>query len=548
MTLISPTMDVSGNIPAEVNEDGEPGFHSDFKQYFDYESMTYYLKSLEQKYPELVNLWSIGQTFEGREIWCAKISDNARTSDDGEPGSEPDALLVGAHHGNEWISYETALYVMTFLLENYGGTGSNGTAATYLLDNREIFIIPMLNADGTQYSHDTERGWRKNREPNYIYDNSPGSFLEPHLTPVSYGVDINRNYGWMWHELGGSNVVMSRGSSYRGPPDNQDNDGDAVIQIDIRKGILPGPDEGVDEDPWDGVDNDGDGEVDEDPAGGFSSLETIAMRDLGDEFDFPVAITYHSYSELVLWPWGYTSEDADDGPEMSQLGTRMAEMNGYRPMQGYDLYPVTGDLTDWFYAQYGTYAYTLEIGRTHNIPPQEILNHTIRNLDPSLYLIYSAANPLVSYIRTDENSTRMWRSGDNIRVEFDYTDDGYPIPLSEDSFSAVYRWDGGPWQRSSLAVADDGNLTGRIPVESDEGTMELYFEIMDSNGNTITEPAYAPYDLIVFKMELDSIFGLYFGLDTIIVMLFTLGVAWGGFSVGVRRSLKVQRSREGMNG
>lgn len=528
--------------------DGEPDYHSEFKQYMDYPAMTTYLQRLAEKHSSIMSLWSLGNTYEGREIWAVKLSDNVRTTDDGEKDSEPNALIVGAHHGNEWISYEAALYLLTFLVENYGGDDANGSAASYLVDNREIFIVPMLNPDGTQYAHDVERGWRKNREPNYLLDNSPGNFIEPDAVPVSYGTDINRNYGWMWHEMGGSNIVLSRGASFRGPPDNKDDDGDAIIQIDIRNGILPGPDEGVDEDPWDGIDNDGDGEVDEDPAGGFSSAETMAMRKLGDTYHFPVAITYHSYSELILWPWGYVEEPTKDGPHMEQLGTRMAEMNGYRPMQGYELYRVTGEFNDWFYAQYGTYGYTFEIGRRHSIPPEEILNHTMRNLDPSLYLIYSAENPFVAYLKTDENSTRVWRSGDRIRVEFQLEDQGYPVPFVEGSFNINYRWEGGQWHSRPLTLDGNGNFSSSLPVEVDEGKLELYIEMTDDRGNVITEPAYAPYRLIVFEMKLDSIFSLYFGFDTFVVMLFTLGVAWGGFTLGVTRSLMIQKKREEMNG
>lgn len=530
------------------NTSMEPNITENFTQFFDYVSMTEYLKQLELRFRDIMNLWSLGKTYEGREIWCVKLSDNPRSTDDGVPGSEPNALLVGAHHGNEWISYETALYVMTFLLENYGGTGQNGTEATYLLDNREIFIVPMLNADGTQYSHDTERGWRKNREPNYLYDQMPGSYFDPDLIPASYGVDINRNYGWMWHLSGGSNALVSSGSSYRGPPDNVDDDGDAIVQVDIRNGIFPGPDEGVDEDPIDGIDNDGDGEVDEDPAGGFTSAETIAMKKLGEEFDFPVAITYHSYSELVLWPWGYTDEVAPDGPHMAQLGERMAEMNGYLPEQGYDLYMVTGDMTDWFYSQYGTYAYTIEIGTTHLVPAEDIIENADRNLYPSLYMIYSAINPYISYIRTDENSTKVWRSGDDMRVELSYIDEGYPIPMSNDSFNVVYRWNGGPWERSGLLGFDNGNLTGSFPIETDDGRLEIYFELEDDKGNVITEPAYAPYSLITIEFQRDPLFGLYFGFDTLIILLFTLGVSWGGFTFGVVKSIRSQKRLEGMYG
>jgi hypothetical protein len=170
------------------------------------------------------------------------------------------------------------------------------------------------------------------------------------------------------------------------------------------------------------------------------------------------------------------------------------------------------------------------------------------NLDPALYLAYAAENPFVAYIDTDENSTRIWRSGENIRVQFNFRDLGYPIPLIEENFRIFYRWDGGPWHSRPLEAMDNGNFTGSLPVEVDEGKLEVYFQMEDDRGNVITEPAYAPYQVITYRMELDSIFSLYFGLETFLIMTFTLGVAWGGFTIGVTRSVIVQKKREGMNG
>lgn len=512
---------------------------ANFTSYFDYETMTEYLKFLETQYPGLIHLYSIGTTHEDRDIWCAKLSDKAYSMEDGSPGSEPKSLIVGAHHGNEWISYEVPLFVITFLLENYGGSCVNGSIATYLMDNREIFFVPMLNPDGVQYAHDVDRGWRKNREPNYASEFLPSQILEPEVEPISYGVDINRNYGWMWHEGGGSNVLVSRGGSYRGPPDNVDDDGDAIIQIDITPGILPfGPDEGVDEDPWDGIDNDGDGEVDEDPAGGFTSKETIAMKGLGDDHEFPVAITFHSFSELVLWPWGFSAEPTKDAAVLTQLGIRMAEMNGYRPMQGEELYKVTGEFNDWFYSQQGTFGYTFEIGRTHNIPAEEIRHHCDLNLDPTLFLIHSADNPYSSFIRFDENSSSFDLKRNSIDLEFSYQDDGYPIPISNDRTRLMYKWKGGIWEEEETEILEDGNISASIPRRREGGTLEYYLVIEDSNSNQITYPMYAPYRTEEIVFEGDSIFSIYFGLDTIFIMLFTLGVIWGGFAWGIFKAMR----------
>lgn len=518
---------------------------SNFTTYFDHGSMTEYLQFLEQTRPDIVKLWSLGKTSEGRDIWCLKLSDHPGLEDDGGTDLEENVLLIGAHHGNEWISYEAPLFVLSFLVSNYGTEGLNGSISTYLVDNREVFFIPMANPDGVQYAHEVDRSWRKNREPNYISDFTPGGLASPDLTPVSYGVDINRNYGWAWHETGGSNVVLTSGSSYRGPPDNVDDDGDAIIPIDFRPGYVPiGPDEGVDEDPWDGIDNDGDGKVDEDPAGGFSSAETIVIRALGDTHYFPVAITYHSYSKLVLWPWGNIPEPARDSAVLEQLGTRMAEMNGYTPMQGYDLYPVTGEFNDWFYSQYGTFGYTFEIGDRHTIPAEEIVENCGINLDPTLYLCHAAANPYESFIRFDENSTSWELTRDGVRLKLTYMDEGYPSPINLDRTRVHYRWGNGEWMTSPVVEDEYGNLSAEVLRISKDSELRFYFKLVDSEGRQITEPMYAPNQFHMIKLDGDRVRYLEFGVATIFVMLYTLGTVWGGFAGGITMAIRSKKGGE----
>ncbi|MBN1389103.1 MAG: hypothetical protein JXA22_00515 [Candidatus Thermoplasmatota archaeon] len=515
---------------------------SNFTSYFDYNTMTEYLQFLEQTRSDIVKLWSMGKTHEGRDLWCLKLSDNPGLEDDGGVTVEENVLLVGAHHGNEWISYEVPLYVLSFLVNNYGGGGVNGSISTYIVDNREVYFIPMVNPDGVQYSHEVDRNWRKNREPNYLIEFGPGGLLSPDVVPLSYGVDINRNYGWAWHESGGSNVLVTSGSSYRGPPDNVDDDGDAIIPIDVRPGYIPlGPDEGVDEDPWDGIDNDGDGKVDEDPAGGFSSAETIAIRALGDSHHYPVAITYHSYSELVLWPWGNTPEPTRDAEVMEQLGTRMAEMNGYAPMQGYDLYPVTGEFNDWFYSQYGTFGYTFEIGDRHTIPAEEIMTNCRINLDPTLYLCHAAANPYESFIRFDENSTSWEQTRDGIRLKLTYMDHGYPYPINLDRTRVYYCWGEGEWMTAPIVKDDEGGLTAEVLRVSKDSELRFYFKLVDSEGRSVTEPTFAPNQFHILRVDGERVRYLVFGVSTMFVMLFTLGTIWGGFVGGITIALRSKK-------
>ena len=133
----------------------------------------------------------IGSTHEGRDIWAVKISDNP-SEDEGEPGS----LFLGCHHAREWISVEVPLDIAQYLTDNY----DSDAEVKHLVDNCEIWIVPVVNPDGYEYSRTTDRMWRKNRR-----DNGDGTF----------GVDLNRNYSKMW---GGANSSGSTSSgNYRGP-------------------------------------------------------------------------------------------------------------------------------------------------------------------------------------------------------------------------------------------------------------------------------------------------------------------------------------------
>jgi hypothetical protein len=520
------------------------GLDENFTAYMDYDEMTGHLRSLAKRYPNLMQLSSLGRSYEGRDIWCAKLSDSPSIDDDGVPGSEPDALLVGAHHGNEWISYEVPLYVISFLLENYGNLGRNGSAATYLLDNREIFIVPMLNTDGTQYSHDTGQGWRKNREPNYLSEFIPTDGSDVKLRPTSYGVDINRNYGWMWHLSGGSNALSQSGGSYRGGPDNHDDDGDTRLPVDWRTGRVSfGPEDGIDEDPWDGIDNDRDGEIDEDPAGGFSTAENVAMKELGEQRSFPVMITYHSFSELVLWPWGYTDQPTSDAGLFSTFGTRLAVMNGYTPMQGYDLYMTTGEMTDWFYASYGTLGFTYEIAKTYSPPEDQILQECERNLWSSLYLCHAAHNPSESYLDFRYNISSWTVKGGMAMVNMRMEDTGYPFDLDMERCVFVYRNGADSWRTIVAKRGDDGNWSASLPVDAYSNRLEVYLSLQDVEGHILTEPLYAPYEYIAISIGSGLKAYPGFTVGTFLIMFCTLGVIWGGFGTGIFRSITADRRR-----
>ena len=136
---------------------------------------------LIKNYPEITKLQNIGKTHENRTIYAIKISDNPQL----EEAEEPDILIIGCHHSRELISVEVPFYFANYLVENYGRKAD----VTDLVDNREIWIIPMLNPDGHVYVEEGHTNWRKNRSP--IDEDDDG-------TIDAYAVDLNRNYGYKW--------------------------------------------------------------------------------------------------------------------------------------------------------------------------------------------------------------------------------------------------------------------------------------------------------------------------------------------------------------
>src|SRR5215210_5835097 len=176
------------------------------------------------------------------------------------------------------------------------------------LQRGEIWVAPMVNPDGHEFSRTPEtRLWHKNRRPN-----SDGSI----------GVDPNRNYGYMWGTL---NI----NTSSHVPSD------DTYVRPRA-----------------------------------FSEPETRAVRNLVAKELFRGVITYHSYSQLILYPWGYTSQpipDASDLATMTKLAERMQELirgvhgTTYTPQQSSQLYPTAGDTTDWTYGEYGIPSFTIEL-------------------------------------------------------------------------------------------------------------------------------------------------------------------------------------------
>lgn len=256
--------------------------------------------------------------------------------------NEPEVLFTHHQHAREHLTVEMALYLLKELTSDYG----TDSRVTNLVNSREIWIIPDLNPDGGEYDVATGsyRSWRKNRQPN------SGS--------TAVGTDLNRNWAYRWGCCGGSSSSPSsdtyRGSAAESAPEVR------VVANFVRSRVI----------------------------GGTQQIKA--------------GIDFHTYSELVLWPFGYTTADTttgmtlDDRNAFATVGQKMAASNGYTPEQASDLYITDGSIDDWLWGTYKIFSYTFEMYPSSSsgggfYPPDEVIDReTSRNRDAVLQLLENA--------------------------------------------------------------------------------------------------------------------------------------------------------------
>jgi hypothetical protein len=291
---------------------------------------------------------------------------------------------------------------------------------TDMVNTREIYLIPMLNVDGNRYDREefcgenawencARSGWRKNLRDNTFTGITPIPDVDEEVNEGCDGVDLNRNYQYEWGAPLGATGPLFPGfcyagqnnDVYNGPVDDTDNDGDFLI----------------DEDHVDGKDDDADGLTDEDWLGGNSEPETKFIQDMTEMNDdtgdgaseFKATLTWHSFSELVLWPWGHCQDCTTvDDEYLIFHGKEMGNMTGYAPMQSSDLYPTTGDFCDWHYGVHRSYCYTIEIGNNFHENPEDIDHIAVRNMGPAFYMTEMADDPAFRAYFNMELADKQW--------------------------------------------------------------------------------------------------------------------------------------------
>ncbi|MEQ1875398.1 MAG: M14 family zinc carboxypeptidase [Bdellovibrionia bacterium] len=291
------------------------GFAGLDPRYLNPEKVETKLKAINKAFPQLTRLEKIGTSLQGRAIWALLISSTPQAND---PRAllKPAIIFDGLHHAREVMTPEVVMDVADTLLSNL----ATSPRAAQVVATWNIWVVPMVNVDGSNIVHTKDRMWRKNARAN---------------NGGVHGVDINRNYQYRWNGCDGSSGTTGA-QDYRGTA----------------------------------------------PA---SEPETQALIGLVNRVRPTASLSYHSYSELVLYSYGcnntYTGEKAmveKIGKELAALLPSDSGKGTYEPGTPWELlYDVDGDSMDHIYASTGALSYTFEINQSFQ-PSYDLKEPTLK--------------------------------------------------------------------------------------------------------------------------------------------------------------------------
>lgn len=373
-------------------------------------------------------------------------------------GDKPKLFINSAIHAREYATAPLALDFARWLIDGYGTNAD----ATWIMDHHEVHLMLQTNPDGRKRA-ETGLSWRKNTNQNYCG-----------ATSNSRGADLNRNFSFSWNSTNGQGSSGSQcNDTYRGPGPASEPEVQAM-EAYVRS-------------LW--------------PDRRGSGRNSAAPADTSG-----IHIDIHSYSELVLWPWGDTSQQAPNGQALQTLGRKFAFFNDYSPQQSIGLYPTDGTSDAVSYGELGVAAYTFELG-TRFFQECSTYDNTIKP-DNLPALIYAAKvvrtpyltpqGPDVSNLSLSDNAeTAGVTPGTPVTLTASLTDTRYNNSNGSEATQAItaaeYYIDEAPWDSGATAIAlssTDGSFNETSETASavidttglSEGSHMVYVRTRDTNG------------------------------------------------------------------
>ncbi|GLS25738.1 M14 family metallopeptidase [Marinibactrum halimedae] len=404
--------------------------------------------------PSLAEWIDVGDSWEkttnrgGYDIYVLKLTNQ------NIGGDKPKLFINSAIHAREYTTAPLNLAFANWLVDGYGTNAD----ATWILDHHEVHLMLQANPDARKQA-ETGISWRKNANQNYC-----GS------TSNRRGADLNRNFSFTWNITNGQGSSGSQcNDTYRGPSPGSEPETQAIERY--ARSLWPdsrGPNQ----------------------------------NDAAPRTTSGIHIDIHSYSELVLWPWGSTRSQAPNGSDLQSLGRKFAFFNGYSPEQSIGLYATDGTSDAVSYGELGVAAYTFELGTAFF---QRCSTYTNTILPDNLEaLIYAAkvvrtpyitsSGPDITSLRLDADIVQAGTSVDlSIRTSDARFNNSNGREPTQDISAVEYYIDIPPWQSGAVAnplTSDDGSFNEVTEDASavintsglSEGQHMIYVRAQDETG------------------------------------------------------------------
>jgi carboxypeptidase T len=347
-------------------------------------------------------------------------------------GTKPKAFIMSAIHAREYSTAELATRFAEYLTSNYG----TNPDVTWMLDHQEVHFLLQANPDGRKQA---EAGvlWRKNNNTNYCRSSTKGA-------------DLNRNSSFEWNTGGSSSNQCNE--TYRGPSAASEPETRGIQNY--ATSIFP-------------------------DARGPNTTDAAPANTSG------IFITLHSYSQLVLWPWGNRSAVAPNGTALQTLGRKFAYFNNYTPQQSIGLYPTSGTTDDYVYGTLGIAAYTFELGTSFFQPCTDFTSTILpNNLNALLYAVRVARAPYQLPAGPDALSVTV--SGNTLSANLNDTrfSTANGTEPTQTVAAAEYFIDTPPWVSGATAIAMSAT-DGAFNASSENATASVSTAGLSSGKHTI---------------------------------------------------------------
>ncbi len=386
-----------------------------------YQQILDVLDSMAMLYPHLITVKAPVSdsihTRQGRSVYWVKISDQPYSDE-----AEPEVLYTALTHAREPAGAMSLLYYMWYLLENY----ESSPEVQRILDHTELYFIPVVNPDGYLHNESISPSgggmWRKN-----LHDNNANTFIDG-----QDGVDLNRNYGYLWglDDIGSSSDPSV--STYRGEA-------------------------------------------------AFSEPETRMVRDFVIQHDFVTAMNDHSYGNDLYHAWEHGPSPLPDAEMLYRISDLMTWDNRYLFGESHNTYwlgAINGGANDWFYGEETLkpriFSWLPEIGTAFWPDPLDIVQICSEQVMPHMMVAKVAGQHAVIH---DLNSSELTYGINTLtfRIEnLGLQQSNYKLsllPLSEGI--------------SGISIQEKGNISFREILDSKEITVQISIDQSIADGEEI---------------------------------------------------------------